>query len=312
MTARPHSESSSTGSSRMTRICTASRNGRGLLAQGGPPASRPRRAGRAGPPRSSSWPHCRGGWVTMPVCRAPCCCPSSPAPSCSSSAVSRSCARPRRSTPRSPPSRYQRRSTRPFVRRLSPWVEVALGVWLLLATGDALVVVAMLTLHAVRGLPGARRAGRAPPRAGRLRLLRCAGRLAGDPGDGVAQRAPGGVRPARRRGRAAGRGADRRRRSTAAAAVDRQRRPDGGRRGARRLPRAGTGAPAAGPRLDADGSYERQETPGPRCSPRAAAGAARTRDDDVRAPAGLPQPRVRTLRADRPGPRPSGPSSCTR
>jgi len=34
----------------------------------------------------------------------------------------------------------------PFVRRLSPWVEVALGAWLLLATGVALVVVATLTL----------------------------------------------------------------------------------------------------------------------------------------------------------------------
>jgi Methylamine utilisation protein MauE len=33
-----------------------------------------------------------------------------------------------------------------FVRRLSPWVEVALGAWLLLATGPALVVVAVLTL----------------------------------------------------------------------------------------------------------------------------------------------------------------------
>jgi hypothetical protein len=33
-----------------------------------------------------------------------------------------------------------------FVRRLSPWVEVALGAWLLLATGSALVVVATLTL----------------------------------------------------------------------------------------------------------------------------------------------------------------------
>lgn len=33
-----------------------------------------------------------------------------------------------------------------FVRRLSPWVEVALGAWLLLATGVALVVVATLTL----------------------------------------------------------------------------------------------------------------------------------------------------------------------
>jgi Methylamine utilisation protein MauE len=33
-----------------------------------------------------------------------------------------------------------------FVRRLSPWVEVALGAWLLLATGPALVVVATLTL----------------------------------------------------------------------------------------------------------------------------------------------------------------------
>ncbi len=34
----------------------------------------------------------------------------------------------------------------PLVRRLVPWVEVALGVWLLLATGPALVVVAVLTL----------------------------------------------------------------------------------------------------------------------------------------------------------------------
>lgn len=34
----------------------------------------------------------------------------------------------------------------PLVRRLSPWVEVALGAWLLLATGPALVVVAVLTL----------------------------------------------------------------------------------------------------------------------------------------------------------------------
>jgi thiol-disulfide isomerase/thioredoxin len=33
-----------------------------------------------------------------------------------------------------------------FVRRLVPWVEVALGAWLLLATGTALVVVAVLTL----------------------------------------------------------------------------------------------------------------------------------------------------------------------
>jgi Methylamine utilisation protein MauE len=33
-----------------------------------------------------------------------------------------------------------------FVRRLSPWVEVALGAWLLLATGPALAVVAVLTL----------------------------------------------------------------------------------------------------------------------------------------------------------------------
>lgn len=34
----------------------------------------------------------------------------------------------------------------PLVRRLFPWVEIALGVWLLLATGSALVVVALLTL----------------------------------------------------------------------------------------------------------------------------------------------------------------------
>ena len=34
----------------------------------------------------------------------------------------------------------------PVVRRLVPWVEVALGAWLLLATGPALVVVALLTL----------------------------------------------------------------------------------------------------------------------------------------------------------------------
>ena len=34
----------------------------------------------------------------------------------------------------------------PVVRRLSPWVEVALGAWLVLATGAALVVVATLTL----------------------------------------------------------------------------------------------------------------------------------------------------------------------
>lgn len=34
----------------------------------------------------------------------------------------------------------------PLVRRLFPWVEIALGVWLLLATGTALVVVALLTL----------------------------------------------------------------------------------------------------------------------------------------------------------------------
>jgi thiol-disulfide isomerase/thioredoxin len=34
----------------------------------------------------------------------------------------------------------------PLVRRLFPWVEVALGAWLLLATGPALVVVALLTL----------------------------------------------------------------------------------------------------------------------------------------------------------------------
>lgn len=33
-----------------------------------------------------------------------------------------------------------------FVRRLSPWVEVALGAWLVLATGGALVVVAIFTL----------------------------------------------------------------------------------------------------------------------------------------------------------------------
>lgn len=33
-----------------------------------------------------------------------------------------------------------------FVRRLVPWVEVALGLWLLLATGPALVVVAVLVL----------------------------------------------------------------------------------------------------------------------------------------------------------------------
>ena len=33
-----------------------------------------------------------------------------------------------------------------FVRRMSPWAEVALGAWLLLATGAALVVVAALTL----------------------------------------------------------------------------------------------------------------------------------------------------------------------
>ena len=34
----------------------------------------------------------------------------------------------------------------PVVRRLVPWLEVALGAWLLLATGPALVVVALLTL----------------------------------------------------------------------------------------------------------------------------------------------------------------------
>lgn len=34
----------------------------------------------------------------------------------------------------------------PWVRRLFPWVEIALGVWLVLATGTALVVVALLTL----------------------------------------------------------------------------------------------------------------------------------------------------------------------
>jgi hypothetical protein len=34
----------------------------------------------------------------------------------------------------------------PLVRRLFPWVEIALGAWLLLATGPALVVVALVTL----------------------------------------------------------------------------------------------------------------------------------------------------------------------
>ena len=34
----------------------------------------------------------------------------------------------------------------PVVRRVLPWAEVALGTWLLLATGPALVVVSLLTL----------------------------------------------------------------------------------------------------------------------------------------------------------------------
>jgi ABC-type transport system involved in cytochrome bd biosynthesis fused ATPase/permease subunit len=34
----------------------------------------------------------------------------------------------------------------PLLRRALPWVEIALGVWLVLATGSALVVVAALTL----------------------------------------------------------------------------------------------------------------------------------------------------------------------
>ena len=91
---------------------------RGLLAQGGRATAPTATECRAGPPRSSSWPHCRTGWATMPVCRAPCCCPSSPARWSSSSAVSRSCAHPRPSTPRSPRSRCPRPSTRTFVRRL--------------------------------------------------------------------------------------------------------------------------------------------------------------------------------------------------
>ena len=67
--------------------------------------------GPAGPPRSSSWPHFRGGWATMPVCRAPCSSPSSPAPQCSSSAASPSCGHPTRSTRPSPRSRCPRCST---------------------------------------------------------------------------------------------------------------------------------------------------------------------------------------------------------
>ncbi len=185
-----------------------------------------------------------------------------------------------------------------FVRRLSPWVEVALGAWLLLATGVALVVVATLTLVLFSRLPRARRARRAPPRAGRLRLLRCARRLAGDAGDGVAQRRPRALRAARGRGRAAGRGPDRRRGRRGGTAVDRHRHPDVRRRRARRLPRAHHGSLVgrAAPR-------RRRQLPAPADAARSGAHPGRPAraavgsDPDVGPPAGVPQSRLRALRA---------------
>ena len=58
----------------------------------------------------------------------------------------RSCAPPTPSTPRFTSLEVPGRLDTAFVRRLVPWVEVALGLWLLLATGPALVVVAVLML----------------------------------------------------------------------------------------------------------------------------------------------------------------------
>ena len=173
MTARPHSESSRTGSSRMTRICTAEQERRGLLAQGGPPAGRPRRRLPQVLPDRASWPHCRGGWATMPVCRAPCCSPSSPAPSCSLvSGVAKLRA------PETVDSGVHRARGAGGARHgrscdgSSPWVEVALGAVAAAGHRPRAGRRGRADPAALRRLPGARRAGRAPPRAGRLRLLR--------------------------------------------------------------------------------------------------------------------------------------------
>ena len=199
-----------------------------------------------------------------------------------------------------------------FVRRLSPWVEVALGAWLLLATGPALVVVSASHPAALRRLPRARGASGGPPGAGRLRVLRRAGRLAGHPGDGVAQRCPRALGRARHRRRAAGRGPDRRRDRRRGPALDRHGRADRGRRGARRLPFArvvGRGRPDARRRrqLRAPG-----DAAGGRADPGGRARAAGARDDDVGPPARLPQPRVAAPASGSARTCPSGPSSCCR
>ena len=147
------------------------------------------------------------------------------------------------------------------MRRLVPWVEVALGLWLLLATGPALVVVAVLVLllfvaylvlvvRAVRrpdpvdcgcfGALGDSRVTRVTVWRNALLVLSaflCV--VAGLRGVGVIGAVVDGV----------------------GAAVDRLGRADRRRRRARRLPRPGVGCRVSGPRSTTTASYERRATP---------------------------------------------------
>ena len=166
---------------------------------------------------------------------------------------------PARSTPPSPRSRCPASLDTPLVRRLVPWVEVALGVGCCSPPGrpwssSPLLTLALFVAYLVLVVRA-----RAPPGAGRLRLLRCPRRLAGDPGDGVAQRRPrafgaarGRGRPARCRACSAPWSTASRLAWVAAAALTAAVAVLVAYRAPVPVPR-----PRAAPRLDADGNYER-------------------------------------------------------
>ena len=201
----------------------------------------------------------------------------------------------------------------PFVRRLSPWVEVALGAWLLLATGVALVIVATLTLllfiaylvlvaRAVRrpepvdcgcfGALGDSQVTRVTVwRNAALVLSALLAVVAGLQGVGlIGAVVDGDALPWIATATL----------TAAVAALVTYRAPT-------------TASPAAGPaarrrrQLRAAGDPDR-----PRCSPRTAGCAASRRDGTCRAPAGLPQPRAAAPAGGSARTSPSGPSSSPR
>ena len=147
MTARPQSESSSDRQQQDHEDLHGQQERRRLLAQGGAPPGGARRGvpqvlpdRRHGHTVGAAGRQCR--YAERPAAARPHLCRRPPRQRC------REAARPRhRRLAPSPPWRSPRPVDTPrSCDASSPWVEVALGAWLLLATGAALVVVATLTL----------------------------------------------------------------------------------------------------------------------------------------------------------------------